>query len=283
MGPNGENATKLVSSDGKTLFRSIQWSPDNSRIAYSGIHSNSKSPNTPDIETIALKGGPPAVILPDFPGRDFCWIPDGRILYTRPEAAPNNSDTNLWALKVDAKTGKAQSRPRPITNLPGFQMRNISLSSDGKKVTLQKTSYRHDIYIGRWQGGGQLEAPRRLTSDERSNVPFAWTQDSKSVIFTSDRTGVSAIYRQQIDQNLAELIPTGPESVGLPRVSPDGSSIVYFAYPDTQYPWQSRFIRLMRVPVSGGARQTVSASPDGHYLAIMGGSRNSNAWLVENF
>jgi hypothetical protein len=25
------------------------------------------------------------------------------------------------------------------------------------------------------------------------------------------------------------------------------------------------------------------ASPDGHYLAIMGGSLNSNAWLLENF
>jgi WD40 repeat protein len=266
MGPNGENARKLVSSDGKSLFRSIQWSPDNNRIAYSGIHLDSKSLYAPFIETIALKGGPTTVILPDFASDgDFCWTPDGRIIYTRHEAAPNNGNTNLWELKIDSKTGKPQSRPRPITNLPGFEMSNISVSSDGKRVTFQKHSHRNDVYIGRLQGRGELETPRRLTSDERSNLPFAWTLDSKSVIFTSDRTGVIAIYRQEIDQNLAELIPTGPERVWLPRVTPDGSSIVYFSQSDIQYPAQSRTIRLMRVPVSGGARELVMEFPASGY------------------
>lgn len=129
------------------------------------------------------------------------------------------------------------------------------------KVTVQKTSSRNDVYIGRWQANGQLEAPRRLTSDERSNMPFAWTLDSKSVIFTSDRTGVNAIYRQEVDQNLAEQIPTGPEQVWMPRVTPDGSSIVYWSRPDIQYPWQSHTVRLMRVPVSGGARELVAEFP----------------------
>jgi len=265
MGPDGEDARKLLSSDGQMLFGSIQWSPDSSRIAYSVIHPDSKRPYAPDIETIALRGGPPAVILQDFLGSQFCWIPDGRIIYTRPEAAPNNLDTNLWALEVDSKTGKPQSRPRQITNLPGFQMSNISVSSDGKKITVQKNSYRSDVYIGRLQTDGQLETPRRLTSDERLNLPFAWTLDSKSVIFTSDRTGVNAIYRQEIDKNLAELIPTGPERVWLPRVTPDGSSIVYFAHSDIQYPGQSRAIRLMRVPVSGGARELVLQFPASSY------------------
>ena len=72
---------------------------------------------------------------------------------------------------------------------------------------------------------------------------------------------MNAIYRQKIDQDLAELIPTGPEQVWLPRVTPDGSSIVYFAKPDVQYPWQSRTIRLMRVPVAGGARELVMQIP----------------------
>ncbi|MGA8598619.1 MAG: hypothetical protein WB676_28205 [Bryobacteraceae bacterium] len=261
MGPNGEDARKLISNSSKTLFNSVQWSPDSSRIAYSGMHLDSKSLYAPDIETITLKGGPPAVIVPDFLGVEFRWIPDGRIIYTRGEAAPNNRNFNLWALKVDPETGKAQGRPRRITNLPGFQLSNISISSDGKQVAVQKISYRHDVYIGRLQGTDELETPRRLTSSERANVPYAWTLDSKSVIFTSDRTGVNAIYRQEIDQDLAELIPTGPESVWVPRVTPDGTSIVYLARSDTQYPWQSRTIRLMRVPVSGGPRELLMEFP----------------------
>jgi eukaryotic-like serine/threonine-protein kinase len=261
MGPNGESARKLVSSDGKSLFRSLQWSPDNSRIAYLGIHEDGQRLYAPYIGTIGLKGGQPTVILPEFLDSDFCWIPDGRILYTRMEAAPNNRFNNLWALRIDSRTGAVRGRPRPITNLPGFDISNISVSSDGKKITVRKNSYRSDIYIGRLQPSGQLETPRRLTADESWNLPFAWTLDSQSVIFTSNRTGVIAIYRQEIDQDLAELIPTGPEQVWLPRVTPDGSSIVYQATSDIQHPWQSRTIHIMRVPVSGGARELLMELP----------------------
>ena len=257
IGPHGEDARKLVSNDGKTLFYCVRWSPDSSRIAYLCNHTD-KNPWTNDIETIPLAGGPPVVAVRDTQGDDFSWSPDGRIVYTRSEPAPNNNDTNLWALKVDPKTGRPQSKQQQMTNLAGFQMTSISLSSDGKKMIVQKRSFPSDIYIGRLKNNRQLEIPRRLTANERSNLPLAWTLDSKSIIFTSDRTGVNAIYKQEIDQNLAELISTGPERVWLPRVTPDGSSIVYFAYPDIQRPWESRFTRLMRVPISGGPREMVT-------------------------
>ena len=85
MGPNGEDARKLVSGGGKTLFGSIKWSPDSSRIAFMGFHRESKGSRLPEIETIALKGGTQDVILPDFLGSEFCWIPDGRIIHARQE------------------------------------------------------------------------------------------------------------------------------------------------------------------------------------------------------
>ncbi len=64
MGPNGEDARKLVPSDGKTLFRRVQWSPDGSRIACLKRRRDSKDTFSADIAGIALKGGPPTVILP---------------------------------------------------------------------------------------------------------------------------------------------------------------------------------------------------------------------------
>ncbi len=243
MGPNGENPRKILSTGGQPVFQSLQWSPDGSRVAYLGSHLNDQRLYPAFIGTIALHGGQTSIILPDFIGTEFSWIPDGRIIYTRSEPAPNNLFTNLWELRINSTTGAAQGPPHPVTSLPGFDMSNLSVSSDGKKIAVKKNSYRSDIYIGRLRASGQLEAVRRLTFDERLNRPTAWTLDSKSVIFTSDRTGVTAIYRQDVDQNLAELIPTGPEEIWLPRVTPDGSSILYQTTPDIQHPSFSNTIR----------------------------------------
>jgi Tol biopolymer transport system component len=197
MGPNGENSRKLLSTDGQPVFLSLQWSPDGSRIAYIGSHLDGQSPYAPYIGTLALHGGRTSVILPDFLGSEFCWTRDGRIIYTRAEPAPNNLFTNLWELEIDSRTGTAKGHPHPLTSLSGFDMSNLSVSSDGQKVAVKKNSYRSDIYVGHLKANGQLGAVRRLTFDERLNRPTAWTLDSKSIIFASDRTGVTAIYRQE--------------------------------------------------------------------------------------
>ena len=266
MGQNGEDARRVVEDDGKSFVRTVQWSPDSNLLAYVAIHFDSNSPDIPAIETIPVKGGRASVILPNFPPEsDFCWIPTGRILYTRPNPAPDNRNTNLWELKVDSKTGNPLSSPRQISNIPGFNMSELSVSFDGRKLAVHKVLYRSDIYIGRLKADGRLEAPRRLTYDERSNLPFAWTLNSKSVIFTSDRTGVNAIYKQDIDSDLPELISTGPETVSLPRVTPDGSSLVYFAEQNISFPWESRTVRVMRLPIAGGARRILMEFPTSDY------------------
>ncbi len=256
MGSNGEDARKLIASDGKAVFRHIQWSPDGSHVACLEHRTDNENAFSAAIEAIALKGGPPAVVLPIVPQTtEFRWIPDGRIIYDQYE---NHRDANLWELKVDSKSGKPQGSPSRITSLPGFGLGHLSVSSDGKKLIFQKTSERADIYIGRLQPGGRLEAPRRLTSDERSNEPVGWTPDNKSVIFVSDRTGVFAIYRQEIDQDLPELIPTGPQPVWVSRVTPDGESIVYV----DNFPGNfAKGPRVLRVPISGGPRTLLLEFP----------------------
>jgi hypothetical protein len=41
------------------------------------------------------------------------------------------------------------------------------------------------------------------------NTPQAWTGDSKSVIFRSDRTGSFLVYKQALHERAPELVPTG--------------------------------------------------------------------------
>ncbi len=263
MGPNGENARKLVSNDGETLYACVQWSPGGKLLAYIALHTNAK-PQAKNIEAFQWDGGASHVLMRDFDGFEFRWLRDGHFLYQKLEPAPNERDSNLWSVAVNPESGKTIGSPRQVTKVPGFSMFEISASSDGKKAVVLNLSESAEVYIGELKTSGQMETPRRLTQDDHANMPFDWTADSKSVIFVSDRTGVTAIYRQEINQELAELIPTGVQPLWVPRVTPDGSSIVYLTVPDYRFPLQSAGRTLMRLPISGGARQVVQHFPNAY-------------------
>src|SRR4029077_21052689 len=99
-------------------------------------------------------------------------------------------DTNLWELNVDASTGRSSGRPRRLTNWAGFGAYNLSATSDGKKLSMLRTSFPSGVYVGDLNtGGASLTTPRRLTLDEHLDAPFAWTPDGRAVIFMSNRNG----------------------------------------------------------------------------------------------
>jgi eukaryotic-like serine/threonine-protein kinase len=264
MGPDGENASRLVSGDNLTYFGSVRWSPDGNRIAYQKYRSESGDLVDYMIESCDRNGGPPSVILSkrhyaapsidhSFP-EDFCWLSDGRVIYAVREPAPNSRDSNLWAVAVDAKSGKPERQPRRITNLAGFHMEGLSVAADGRKLTFETSSDQSYVYVGRLEADGKLGSLQRLTPDERYNTPSAWTPDSKAVIFRSDRTGTFAIYKQALDQDVPELIPTGSGNPSFPRVSPDGTWLIYAVLPNTDS--RSEY-RLMRAPLAGGLSQVI--------------------------
>jgi Tol biopolymer transport system component len=93
----------------------------------------------------------------------------------------------------------------------------------------------------------------RLTLDERRDLPFAWTPDSKSVIFSSDRDGVYHIFKQRIDQTVPELLVGGKEEAMGPRLAPDNATVLYVTWPRLGDP--AIHGRIMRVPLSGGPPQ----------------------------
>jgi Tol biopolymer transport system component len=103
--------------------------------------------------------------------------------------------------------------------------------------------------------GTHLLAHRRLTLDENENNPFAWTPDGKAVLFNSDRNGTSAIFKQVTDQPLAESLTTSAEPLKQPRVTPDGSEILYISTPKSaSLEIQSS---LFAIPLGGGTPRLV--------------------------
>ena len=85
--------------------------------------------------------------------------------------------------------------------------------------------------------------------------PWAWTPDSKQVLFGSDRDGSFHIFRQAPDQTTPELLVGGSEQSMLPRLTPDGKTLVYLQY--RQAFDSSNAVRMMRIPVAGGPPQLV--------------------------
>ena len=267
MGSRGESARRVIAGDDRTYFGAVQWSPDSKRIAYRKLRFASETLAEYAIESRDLNRGTASVVLLTresfwFSAQsalgladNFCWTPDGRIIYAVHEPPPNRLDRNFWAISVDSQTGRARGGPHRITNLPGFRMEGVSMTADGRRLLFLSGSDQSQIYLRHILPGWNLEAPRRLTFDQRYNSPYTWTSDSKAVIFRSNRTGTYCIYKQALDQNEAELISTGPESIGFPRVSPDGEWLVYSVLSNVKFPSQSEFTRLMRVPIAGGAPQ----------------------------
>jgi Tol biopolymer transport system component len=87
------------------------------------------------------------------------------------------------------------------------------------------------------------------------NVPFAWTGDSRSVIFISYRSGRAGIYKQALDEATPQVItaPRDFEAMGDTRLSPDGSWVVFTAWLHNSP--SGTPARIYRVSVNGGPPQ----------------------------
>ena len=103
-----------------------------------------------------------------------------------------------------------------------------------------------------------LVLPRRLTMDERDDVPTAWTPDGAAVLFFSSRNGRLHIFKQRVGDGTAELFVGGPTDNADPRVASDGKW-VFFQQADPER--QGKF-RIMRVPIEGGQPERVKTYSD---------------------
>jgi len=258
VGANGQAPRLLAEGDEGTGFMQLVWSPDGNRIAYLKIRQASDD-FACSLEDRDLHGSPPVVVLT---GTNLCqspqgfwWAPDGRLIYSLAEPSPNSNDSNLWEVKLDPRTGKVEDKPARITSWIGFSFASPTGTADGKRLAFLKLNFQSNVYIAELESGGsKLTTPRRLTLDERNDFPTAWTSDSQAVLFWSDRNGPNQIFKQKTDQQTAETLVAGADQPWMPRVTPDGRSILYMS--SSQGPG-SISTRIMRMGSNGEAPQPV--------------------------
>ena len=275
MRPDGQEARKVFEVGDNDTIGGLTWSPDGQRV----IFVRQDGPDIANTYFVSgdLKGGLLTKILPPFDMKmvgDLNWMPDGRLLYRLDEPGFKVKTCNLWQISMDARLIQFIGKPRRLTNFAEVCVNAPSMTSDGKRLGIFEWRPHSSVYVADLQAGGERSSnPIRLTLDESWNHPLAWTADSKTIFFSSSRTGTDAIFKQHLGQDTAEPLIAFSKGEGMSGacLSPEGSWIYYTLASYEEGPAESskimraeqtvilpaRMIKIMRVAITGGAPQLV--------------------------
>jgi Tol biopolymer transport system component len=253
IGPNGESPRVLIDQDALSI-REMAWSPDAKFLLVGG--NVNPDLTTTRLQAIDVSSGDVTRIMEDprtfqhWRGYlPFFWLPDGRLLYGRTELAPHNKVSNIWQVNIEPATAALSSDPVRVTSLTGFNVRSVSSSVDGDRVSLHLEENQLDVYVADIASSGQaLDNVRRFTFDERDDTPTGWSPDSGELFFVSDRGAIPGLFSQGRDDGDARAIGgVFAHNEGHSQLSPNGRWILFW----------DRNMKLMRTPVDGGPSEVV--------------------------
>ena len=246
----------------------VAWSPDGGRLAYVRRFEAVSPGPTPDkhsLETVDVSSGISKLVristqlLPV-----VCWTADGRLLHAYwDDPSSQREDSGIWSVRVNQKSGEPEGKPLQLTKGIG-PVAGLSISADARRLILLRANSFPQGFLAEIDAGtGRFKTPRRLTLDQNPNGVYAWTFDSRAVLFNSSRSGTFKLYRQGIDQAVPEVLMERRGSF-MPRLNPDGTHVLYVAEVDPENPALPQ--SLMSVPLHGGAsRQVLQKRSIGNY------------------
>jgi len=267
MGANGENPRQILAAAAGDTFPLVFWPANARRLAFERLRysPDRDRPNRSlsryyeqSYELLALDTGRVMARVRDVWISSAAVRPDGRMLFLKWDSPGSDAPKQLWEVKTDFATGAFTDAPRRIlasAEQNGTEISELSATADGRLAMVLKESEQNAVFVGDFdQSPPRITHIRRLSLDERTNYPHAWTMDSRAVIFESNRNGNFDLFAQSIDQRTPETIVATPLTEMLPQLSPDGQFVLYEARTHQIEPGTDK---LMRVPVGGGMPREV--------------------------
>lgn len=255
----------------------LSWSPDGSRIAFTGTNEPAPKPADPLVITrlqyktrtafsdnrrshifvVPADGGTPqAVTTGQFDEHSISWGGDGSeivFLSNREKDPDANLNYDIYAVRT------ASGELRRVTNTPGVEM-DPKVSPDGRSIayiattrpitTIDSVAEDAHVFAIPFAGGQARELNHAL--DRRSGSP-EWTPDGKWVLFTAADRGRTVLYRVPAEGGAAVAVFDRPAQAGPLSVAATGA--LAFGVTDPSMP---RELFRLDSPLSTSAPQQLT-------------------------
>jgi Tol biopolymer transport system component/DNA-binding winged helix-turn-helix (wHTH) protein len=216
------------------------FTADSNYVVYSRYRSGSTGDRLPDLRIVPSSGlTEPRIYIAEASGAGFS--PDGKyVAYTK----HLSSQKALWLSPTSDLDGHFEIAPEGFT--PRF-------SPDGKWLAYTTSNPEG--------GAGDLwtvdtatfTKHRNLTEELQELYGLTWTADSRSIIFSSKRSGIHLLWQLSLDDTkIKSLMPTFGGYAIAPSVSPDGRTLIF------QYGRVAKDLLLSKI----GSEQTENLTND---------------------
>lgn len=272
----GEGGPRQLTHSGKFNFSPV-WSPNGQQIAFVR-----RTENETALFSISAYGEQERKLFSfrQLVESTISWSLDGKSIAFSDHSEKQQS-TGIFLLWLDTLEKRALTSP-----LEDCSDAQPAFSPDGRALAFVRGfSSGSDLYVVSVSGG----EPRRLTFENTQIAGLTWTEDSREIVFSSNRTGSLGLWRLPVLGGNPQRLPVGGYDSIEPSISRQGHRLTY-----TRFPLDSNIYRIgvtvasetgnPPAPFLASTRVDSNAqfSPDGKRIAFQSDRAGSQEiWLCD--